>query len=962
MKKIAVVLLALQFPLLAALAAEPAKECTICVGAVSDLKQLTPAPLPLLVRTSQDDLLTSGPAVDALTPEQRRKLSFVISFELTPGSDPLLDVEAHTKAIVDWARLHGPFDSLGIAPGSMDAATTGYAIKRLSVMTQGQNAAARILLPPMTTDALTQLYETGAQTYFDALLVNAADVAGTLKWLTEKDPSKKVFATAVPSSPNAIFDLAQALAAGATRAYLDSAADAATLAALAAFNRALIGDYAYDATSQSTVLDSKANVMAMPVLTFIRGEDLRTLIIPRGDAAVSTIISLPGDQYTQPKRVDPTGEHDVTDTGRRNGRYLIGSRPATQPYALIVEHLDRPDTNTTKEAIDVATKRGITVEEIIRNHQSFRAFQESIQPRYIARNETKLRFAIQGSEAVEATIAGDYFSEPAGRGSVKADWVWQDFFINGVRWKYGRIPELPLIQPEKVTQLPLDIHLTNEYRYELIRQTDVDGYNTYEVRFDPPKNAPEGLPLYRGTVWIDSRTWARIRITMVQLNLSGEVLSNEERVDFQPFAKDTHAPLTAPLALAADPHAVVWLARAVSAQQVVSAAGRASAILRNTTFSNFRIDTPEFDRLHAEVSATDARMVRESPEAGLKYLEKRGDGSRVVKEGFDTSRTFLLGGVHHDAGLQYPVVPLGGIDYFNFNLANKGIQTNVFFAGIVLAANVTNPDVAHTRTNLGADFFGIAIPTSNAIYRDGKEQKGEAVKALPLNLYLRGGHPFAQFGKIDFAVGINHTTYQRDQDTAADFVVPADTFEISPSVDAQYSRWGYSLTAFYDYARRTTWRPWGKLSEYDPAQKSYTQYGASFGKSFYLPKFQRLGVSVNYLDGQRLDRFSKYELGFFGAQRIRGIKAGSVRAERAILAHLSYGFVISDQFRLEAFYDHGLLDDKTAGYRREPFQGIGLGGQTIGPYGTLLRLDLGKTIGRNAQDGFVADVVFLKLF
>ena len=46
----------------------------------------------------------------------------------------------------------------------------------------------------------------------------------------------------------------------------------------------------------------------------------------------------------------------------------------------------------------------------------------------------------------------------------------------------------------------------------------------------------------------------------------------------------------------------------------------------------------------------------------------------------------------------------------------------------------------------------------------------------------------------------------------------------------------------------------------------------------------------------------------------------------------------------------------------EPFQGLGIAGQTVGPYGTLLRLDIGKTIGRNAQDGFVANVVFLKLF
>src|SRR5205823_3830143 len=155
-----------------------------------------------------------------------------------------------------------------------------------------------------------------------------------------------------------------------------------------------------------------------------------------------------------------------------------------------------------------------------------------------------------------------------------------------------------------------------------------------------------------------------------------------------------------------------------------SAAGRGTVVLRETDFTNFRIDPADYETHLAEAEKSDARMVRET-QAGLRYLERTGTGQRVVKEGFDSSRTFLLGGIHHDAGLQYPVVPLGGIDYFNFDLDHKGIQTNVFFAGVVVAANATNPNVANTRTNIGADFFGIAIPTANAMYRNGVEQKGE---------------------------------------------------------------------------------------------------------------------------------------------------------------------------------------------------------------------------------------------
>ncbi|HEX2120320.1 MAG TPA: hypothetical protein VHL59_01640, partial [Thermoanaerobaculia bacterium] len=397
------------------------------------------------------------------------------------------------------------------------------------------------------------------------------------------------------------------------------------------------------------------------------------------------------------------------------------------------------------------------------------------------------------------------------------------------------------------------------------------------------------------------------------------------------------------------------------AQQVISAAGRANVVQRATTFDNFRIDPPAYEALLEQASASDARMVRET-EAGLRYLEKTESGERVVKEGFDTARLFMVGGIHHDPGLEYPVAPLGGVDYFNFNLRGTGIQTNVFFAGVVVAATAAHPSVGGTRMNLGADFFGIAVPFTNTMFRGGEERLEEDVKSLPTALTLRAGHPFLQFGKVDVSLGVSHFFYKRADETAESFVIPTDTFILSPSISAQYSRRGYSVSAFYDYNRRTTWEPWGDPTEFDPDQKSFVRYGGSVGKSFFLPKFQRIGIDVNYLAGQRLDRFSKYELGFFGAQRVHGVKSGSVRAEKMILGHFSYGFVFSQQFRLEAFYDHALIDDANSGFQREPFQGVGIAGQTVGPYGTLLRLDVGKTIGRNAQDGFVANVVFLKLF
>ena len=65
--------------------------------------------------------------------------------------------------------------------------------------------------------------------------------------------------------------------------------------------------------------------------------------------------------------------------------------------------LDRPAPDEMKDAlsetIQVATETRISVEEIIRNHQAYWAYQQSIMPRYVARNQTDLRFSL-GPSAV----------------------------------------------------------------------------------------------------------------------------------------------------------------------------------------------------------------------------------------------------------------------------------------------------------------------------------------------------------------------------------------------------------------------------------------------------------------------------------------------------------------------------------------------------------------------------------
>ena len=112
----------------------------------------------------------------------------------------------------------------------------------------------------------------------------------------------------------------------------------------------------------------------------------------------------------------------------------------------------------------------------------------------------------------------------------EVEWEELSFFVNGSRWGADR-PPFPLLQPEKVLSLPLQLRFDEGYRYRLDGSDRVAGYDCYVVRFEPVRS---DASLYRGTVWIDRKTFARIRVQAVQSGLAAPVVSNEEILQYAP--------------------------------------------------------------------------------------------------------------------------------------------------------------------------------------------------------------------------------------------------------------------------------------------------------------------------------------------------------------------------------------------------------------------------------------------
>ena len=185
----------------------------------------------------------------------------------------------------------------------------------------------------------------------------------------------------------------------------------------------------------------------------------------------------------------------------------------------------------------------------------------------------------------------------------------------------------------------------------------------------------------------------------------------------------------------------------------------------------------------------------------------------------------------------------------------------------------------------------------------------------------------------------------------------------SLGLDLIYSRAGYRLSAGVATFERSDWGPWGLpgSDDYDSAQKDYLQWRIGFSKSWWVSDYTKLGLRLEHLDGEDLDRFSKFGFDAFGDSSVAGYQRGLVTAEEVNAIHLSYGFNLAELLRLEVRGDAAWASDEATGLDNELLAGMSLNGTVIGPWQTLVNFNIGVPIEGPAED-FTVRLVFLKLF
>ncbi len=679
-----------------------------------------------------------------------------------------------------------------------------------------------------------------------------------------------------------------------------------------------------------------------PLPVFIREKDLIPIVFLSTAGSKSIKLSLEKGEY-QEARIENliTGERVVWQIRKHAQALLIKNQSAFLAIELVPRMEDSAKINAR---VDVQGRYTLTAEEIVARVRTWDTVQKNKLKSYLATMSVSLRLNVANlDETFDLTTRGPIFAE---RGK-PYDWVWQEFYVNGVKWKSKVTPKIPLLQPEKVSLQPFAIDLAEGYQYILAGETTFRGHRAYMIDFKP-KEKFEMESRYQGRMYIDVATFARLYGQAIQLNLKGDVLSNSEKQYFEavPGAEG------------------VWLPLTVKGEQVFSIGGRVVNIERLLTITEVVINPADLESRRAEAFRSHLQIVRDT-EQGLRYLVKdKKSGERVVEWQVKKSQLAGVLGTFYDSSLSFPL-PIAGISYINFNLGGKGKQVNMLFGGALFTATYNDPAFLGSRANLGADLFAVAIPSSNSVYRDGSPVQEEKIRVLPAWLQVNYGFPINHNLKFTSSIFAHYYHYSRSAETASDFVLPESGITYGANARLVFDANGYNLSFLGTYFHRSRWDFWGRsdTSEFNTDQNSYFRWRLMLGKDFFLSKFRRLHLSAGYFDGIRLDRFSAFQFGFFSDLKLHGFKSGSVRAERAWTFNVSYGYSIGEAFRLEAYYDSALVTDRYNGYAGTYFSGVGISGTTNIPgLGTIVRFDVGLPVISHNIRGFAIYLVFLKMF
>jgi hypothetical protein len=499
--------------------------------------------------------------------------------------------------------------------------------------------------------------------------------------------------------------------------------------------------------------------------------------------------------------------------------------------------------------------------------------------------------------------------------------------VNGVKFSNKHEFPLPQLEPEKVLTQPLELTLNERYTYKLLGTETIDGVQCYVVGVEPKA---QDETLYSGKIWIDGVSFREVRQTLSQRGARSSVVVNVETQNF---------------ALVNDGQGNQFnLFSSISAQQTLNAAGRDFQLQRTLKFSDYAINTPHYAEDLAAVHRSDDPMYCETDQ-GLRELKIK-NGERVVEPTSQKRIVSLVGGAMYEGTYSFPI-PIAGISMADFNYRNTGAQLSTFFAGPILATDLSKQ--YGTRYRLAADLALSALPGENRVYSGNVENIAQETWTWEQTIGVRASWQANNHLSMTAFDYLAYDIFRRTSDTSDLYRLPRNGVAFLPGVQLRLTEKGYIFTADGTRGERIGWKQFGCLaspaqciaqslpSTLPSPQSAFTLYDADLNKDYYIRKFTKGGWDLAYYGGDQLDRFSRYAPSLFSNPRIHGFPGGTDTFDAIAMSNVHYGFNVMDLVKFEGMYSYARARNLEESSHFRKFDGLETNFNTVGPMGTLIQ-------------------------
>jgi hypothetical protein len=584
------------------------------------------------------------------------------------------------------------------------------------------------------------------------------------------------------------------------------------------------------------------------------------------------------------------------------------------------DSLNTGNSDRFAQAVQVVGSRSLTVEEIVARHQAAAARQSATVQTLIANGTLTLSFEAPGFPA-PVTISSEVTMYTA-EGVTEIEQ--REVRINGVEFRGSSVPRLPIIEPERVASPPLAIALTDVYQYRLDGRDTIAGTPCYIVAFEPdPGRSVKASTLFRGRAWIAADSFAMLKVSAAQTGLTGAIVASEQTDEFRQTETG------------------VWLLARSDVRQMYEGAAHRTPIHRVLVLRGDEINAADFRERRQFAYGSASIMLRDTPQ-GYRYL-KKGDApteSPSLAGRADRVRT-VAAGIILDPNISIPL-PFAGFSYVDFNFLGTGTQINTFFGGTYGQFAFSVPSVAGTRWQVGGRGFAIASSYNDRSFVLGREHYEDNIEQRPAQFSVWLVRPLSARVSLRFGYDLDYTHLAASDATAASFVVPADQVVHGARISLDVQRAGWNASAWWNPARRSGWRAWGRpgSGDYQPTHDDFQRYGLSLSRAHVFNPRTVARFEGAWMGGEDLDRFSRYSFGTFD-NRLRGYPSALIRYDRGAVIRTAVAYGISRLVRVDGFFDSAAVHDPGFGRGLRNYTGAGAAVEVPSPFGTLLAVEWG---------------------